>query len=441
MSLIAFGTNYKSAKLEVRERWSYGIDEIPDLLKSISNNLAISEVVLLSTCNRTEIYCDTENPDELINWFNKEIKPTAALDLETQGFIYHDQQAVTHLMRVAAGLDSMVVGEPQILGQFKQAFRLAKDAKTVGKKFDKLFDQVFAVAKTVRSNTDIGVHPVSVASASVNLLLDKLEDKLGVNSCSDLSNFNILLIGSGDTIRIIAQTLISKNIRNISLTSRTKVNAESLANKIDIAEIEIAVHDFDLIEQPELPENLAILSKFDVIFCATQSQNYILHYDTVKKIIDSNSSYNKQSKQLILIDLAVPRDIDPNCINLPHTCLYTIDDLDVILQHNTQLRHKSAQEAEKIIKKYANDFFAWERSLFVLSSICQYRQQADAMCAEVMEKAKRKLDAGQDPQEVLISALELLTNRLMHHPTVTLKSLAEQEKIAEVELLKDFLNL
>lgn len=436
MSLVVLGTNHKSAKLEVRERWSYGFNEIPDVLKSIRNDLAISEVVLLSTCNRTEIYCDIENPDDLINWFNKVIKPSTTLDLATHGFMYHGQQAVMHLMRVASGLDSMVLGEPQILGQFKQAYQIAKDAKTIGKKFDKLFDQVFSVAKSVRANTDIGAHPISVASASVNLLLNEL----GVNDCVDL---NILLIGSGDTIRIIAETLISKNIKNISLTNRTKSNAQELADSLNKAlalhpdnNTKVIVHDFDVIEKAELPKNLATLKTFDVVFSATQSQNYILNQHTVEKIINSD-----QNKQLVLIDLAVPRDIDPKCIDLPHTCLYSIDDLDVILQHNTQLRHKSALEAEKIIKQYANDFFAWERSLFVLSSICQYRQQADAMCADVMEKAKRKLDAGQDPEEVLMSALELLRNRLMHHPTVTLKSLAEQEKISEVELLKDFLNL
>ena len=430
MSLVVLGTNHNSAGLELRERWSYGLSEIPTTLEKLKQSLDAEDVVLLSTCNRTEIYCDLEEPDRLLNWFKQEISPSTDLDITKHGYFYHDRAAVNHIMRVASGLDSLVLGEPQILGQFKQAYRLAKKANTIGKKFDKLFTKAITAAKSVRTYTDIGVHPVSVASASVNLLIEKLQAN------QDLNDLRILLIGSGDTIKIIGKTLINKNITNITITSRNSLHANDLAAQLadlkQAADHQIDTQDFKIITNP------TDLSQYDVIFSATRSPVFVLSYDIVKQAIEKNKLSNKN---LLLIDLAVPRDIDPLADSLENVSLYTVDDLKDILSNNNSERQKAAVYAEQIIEQYTDEFYSWEKSLLTLASVCTYRQQAEAICTEVIEKAKRKLQAGQDPEEVLTSALLLLRNKLLHHPTMSLKSTLNTENNHQVELLKDFFNL
>lgn len=425
MSLVVLGTNHKSATLAVRERWTYGLNEIPMTLEKLKVKLKSNDVVLLSTCNRTEIYCDLENPNQLIDWYNKEVRPTTELDIEVDGYFYEDKQAISHIMRVAAGLDSLVVGEPQILGQFKQAYRLAQKANTIGKKFEKLFNQAILAAKTVRTYTDIGMQPVSVASASVNLLI-KNRPK------DNLDSLKILLLGSGDTIKTIGKTLLNKNISNITIASRSMLHSNDLA--LELGEYKNAViktTDFAVINNPEE------LLHYDVIFSATRSPVYILTYDVINQVNKIKCNDDK----LLLIDLAVPRDIDPKCTTLDNIRLYTIDDLKSIIESSNSSRQSATVYAEKIINQQINEFYSWENSLLALSSICTYRQKAEAMCSDILEKSKRKLEAGQDPEEVLISALNTLRNKLLHHPTMTLKSLAQDQRLPEVELLKDFLNL
>ncbi|MBP9721765.1 MAG: glutamyl-tRNA reductase [Gammaproteobacteria bacterium] len=450
MSLIVLGTNHKSAALERRERWTYGIEEIPITLENLKTKLQANDVVLLSTCNRTEIYCDIAEPERLINWFNVEVKPSTDLDITRDGYFYEDKEAVAHIMRVASGLDSLVVGEPQILGQFKQAYRLAKKANTVSKKFDKLFTQAISAAKTVRTYTDIGSQPVSVASASVALLIKNLL-ALENNNTNHTLGLKILLLGSGDTIKTIGKTLlaklekivnIGKNIDSITIASRNTLHASDLAielsnyhalNPVNFVNFaNFAIENFDIINNPEA------LGQYDIIFTATRSPVFILTYNIIEAI---SRAKLLQNKKLFLIDLAVPRDIDPKCQGLANISLFTVDDLQSTIERNTTKRKKAVRYAENIILQHTKEFYDWEKSLLALSSICSYRQQAEEMCSDVIEKAKRKLESGQDPEEVLIHALYLLRNKLLHHPTMTLKSLVQEQKMPEVELLKDFLNL
>lgn len=437
MPLVVLGTNHKTAKLELRERWSYQLDEIGTTLKSLSNKLNTDEIALLSTCNRTEVYCDIKDPNELINWFNREIQPIANLDISQHGYFYQEQEAVTHIMRVASGLDSLVIGEPQILGQFKQAYRIAKKANTIGKKFDKLFNKTFSVAKTVRASTEIGLHPMSVASVGANLILQE-------SYCNNIDNLNILLVGSGDTIKTVGRALIKKNVTTINLVNRNAIHAHDLADdlikyaKENVGEelsskLDINIYNFEILKNP------SELSKFNIILTATSSPVYLLSKDIIKETVEIN-----KNNKLLLLDLAVPRDIepiDPIIDNLEQVILYTVDDLEKILQNNTMQRVEASIEAEKIIEQYASDFCSWENSLLFMSSLCKYRYQAELMCQDVINKAQKKLDAGDDPKEVLTSSLQLLRNKLLHHPTTTLKSLAKNKKRQQVEILKDILDI
>lgn len=427
MSLVVLGTNHKTAKLDLRERWSYQVDEIATTLENISKKLNVEEVALLSTCNRTEVYCDIDNPDRLINWFNTEISPYTSLNIEQHGYVYQNKAAVSHMMRVASGLDSLVIGEPQILGQFKQAYRLAKKAKTLGKKFDKLFSQTFSVAKTIRNNTDIGLHSMSVASISADLVQSEFTEM----SHQDL---NVLLIGSGDTIKTVGRSLLKHGIGNLTIANRNCAHAHDLAEDLKSHAFEKYARDITVtINGLNILEDAVKLSQFDVVFTATSSPVPLLHKNTI-------AQRNSTSK-LLLIDLAVPRDIEPGCVECENICLYTVDDLEKIITKNSKQRQLAALQAEKIINSSVEDFCDWESSLLVMASLCQYREQAEQMCEDVIQKAHKRLDAGHDTKEVLVSSLQLLRNKLLHHPTITLKSLAKQNNNTEVDLLKDLFNL
>lgn len=444
MSLVVLGANHKTASLERREQWSYQPVEVTTTLKRLRAKLKTEEIVLLSTCNRTEVYCDLDEPENLIYWFNAEIKPRTSLDIDKHGYFYKDKEAVSHIMRVASGLDSLVIGEPQILGQFKQAFRLAQKANTIGKKFDKLFNKTFSVAKSVRANTDIGLHAMSVASVGANLIIEE-------STTNHLSKINILLVGSGDTIKTVGRSLIKKNLSKINPDLELKINIvnrnnihahdlsedlEKYAKEVADKDIKVATFDFSILN------NAQELAKFNIILTATSSPVYLLTKEIVRDTLlaaslDSPDIMNK----LILIDLAVPRDIDPECQNLDNIILYTVDDLKKILHSNTEFRSKASAEAEKIIQQYTDDFCSWESSLLFMSSLCKYRHQAELMCQDVIDRAQKKLDAGQDPKEVLTSSLQLLRNKLLHHPTTTLKSLARHKNHPELDTLKDLLDL
>ncbi len=433
MSLVVLGVNHKTAKLQLRERWSYQPNEVVTTLETLSKKLDTDEIALLSTCNRTEVYCDINNPEQVINWFNQEIKPITCIDIETHGYFYQDEEAVTHIMRVASGLDSLVVGEPQILGQFKQAYSLAKKANKVGKKFDKLFNQAFCVAKSIRNNTEIGLNSMSVASVSIDLIASEFKQE-------NFDELEILLIGSGDTIKTVGRNLVKRNINQISIANRNRLHANDLAEDLfsyaklkNNNNIDVKIFDLGLLKQPE------VLAKFDVIFTATSSPVPLVHKNVIQSSLDICNGVKPKGK-LVLIDLAVPRDIEPECTELKQVCLYTVDDLETILNNNNAQRKEAAFRAEKIVLKYAQDFCSWETSLTLLASLCSYREQAELMCQDVIAKAQKRLDAGHDTKEVLVSSLQLLRNKLLHHPTVTLKALSKSND-TDLEQIKDLLNI
>lgn len=464
MSLVVLGTNHKTAKINLRERWSYQVDEVVTTLESLSEKLNTSNIAILSTCNRTEVYCDINQADDLINWFNQEISPITDISLDTHGYVYQNQEAVSHIMRVASGLDSMVIGEPQILGQFKQAYRLAKKAKTIGKKLDKLFTQAFSVAKSVRSNTEIGLHAMSVASVSSDILSKEFNHE-------SIEQLEVLLIGSGDTTKTVGRSLIKQGIYKISIANRNQLHAHDLSDDLVSYAREkfgknISVNVYPL----SIINNAQDLVKYNVIFTATMSPVPLITKDIIEQVqllnrntvisdveprsimLDSDSSRDaldrndvvksigSEFNKLLLIDLAVPRDIEPECSDLKSVCLYTVDDLEMIINKNNIQRQESAIKAQEIINNHVNEFCTWENSLSVMASLCQYREQAEQMCDEIIERAHKRIDAGHDTKEVLVSSLQQLRNKLLHHPTMTLKSFAENNN-TEMGLIKDIFNL
>lgn len=390
MPIIACGINHKTALVSLREKVVFQPEKLSLYLHDLMTHEAIHEAVLLSTCNRSELYCITDDPEKMIDWFCHQ-HSISREELLPAWYCYQDQEAVEHMMRVACGLDSMVLGEPQILGQMKDAFSESCAATSVGPQFNRLFQQVFSVAKEVRTNTAIGACPVSIAGAAVNLA--KSIFPTGLNQA------RVLLIGAGDTIQLVLRHLKSQPLQSITIANRHVENALDLA----------AQYGANAISFSELSRALA---NVDIVISATGSVTPIIY----KEIL-------ALSQQPIgIVDIAVPRDVDASVAELNHVTLYSIDDLKNRIQHNLQGREHAAEKARDVIRERSSDFIAWLDSFDTVAvTIRAYRKQIEELCASELAKAKRQLQRGELPAEVLSSFARALTNKLLHHPSVQLR--------------------
>jgi glutamyl-tRNA reductase len=395
MSLLALGLNHKTAPVDVRERVTFGPDIIVAALRSLLDKPGVEEAVILSTCNRTEIYCGLAGaePDEIKQW----LSDFHGLELETiSPYLYqHDEkEAIKHLLQVACGLDSMVLGEPQILGQVKAAYQTANNANTTGKLLGRLFQHTFSVAKQVRTDTAIGCSPVSVAFAAVSLARQIF---------SDLSKQTAMLIGAGETIELAARHLHQHGIGRIIVANRTLERAHSLANQFDgfaISLTEISTH----------------LSEADIIISSTASPLPILGKGAVESALRK-----RRHQPMFMVDIAVPRDIETEVGNLNDVYLYTVDDLDEVIQENMRSRQEAAQQALEIIEQHTEEFMGWLRSLDAVSIIQDYRGQAEAIRDEVLERSMRDLKNGKDPEVILRYLAHTLTNKILHTPSTQIR--------------------
>ncbi len=395
MSLLALGLNHKTAPVDVRERVTFGPDIIVGALRSLLDRPGVEEAVILSTCNRTEIYCGVAGaePDDIKQW----LSDFHGLELETiSPYLYqHDERAVIqHLLQVACGLDSMVLGEPQILGQVKSAYRTANDANSTGKLLARLFQHTFSVAKQVRTDTAIGCSPVSVAFAAVSLARQIF---------SDLSKQTAMLIGAGETIDLAARHLHQHGIGRIIVANRTLERAYSLANQFDgfaISLTEISTH----------------LSEADIIISSTASPLPILGKGAVESALQK-----RRHQPMFMVDIAVPRDIEAEVGNLNDVYLYTVDDLDEVIQENMRSRQEAAQQALEIIEQHTEEFMGWMRSLDAVSIIQDYRNQAETIRDEVLERSVRHLKNGKDPEVILRYLAHTLTNKILHTPSTQIR--------------------
>ncbi len=398
MPLIALGVNHQTAPVEVRERVSVGDDQLAETLKALHALDGIEEAALISTCNRTEIYAqisDGSAPD-VIGWLARRNGLTADT-LATYVYVHDDAAAVRHLFRVATGLDSLVLGEPQILGQVKVAWQEARGAGSLRTPLDRLFQQSFSVAKRVRTDTRIGAHPVSVAYAGVRLVRQTF---------SDLDRTTVMLVGAGDTIELAAKHLVNANAKRLLIANRTLEHAQALASRVGgyaLPLSELARH---------LPEA-------DVVITATAAREPILSAATVRDALKA-----RKQRPMFLLDLAVPRDIDPAVRLLENAYLYTVDDLEQVISENKASRQAAAEQAEAIIELGVEHFMSWWKAQGQQDSLRLLRRQAESAKTTALDRARERLAAGEAPEAVMERLAHQLTNQLLHGPTSALRQAA-----------------
>ncbi|HIE56100.1 MAG TPA: glutamyl-tRNA reductase [Chromatiaceae bacterium] len=395
MSLLALGLNHTTAPVDIRERVTFGPDIIVGALRSLVEKAGVEEALILSTCNRTEIYCHgcDVDPDHLARWLAA-FHGVAGNDLSPYLYLHQERKAVEHLLRVASGLNSLVLGEPQILGQVKQAWQTATSAGTVGKILGRLFQHSFATAKQVRTDTAIGDSPVSVAFAAVSLSRQIF---------SDLSRQTALLIGAGETIELAARHLQQQQIGRIIVANRTVSKAHELAEQFEGYAISLT----------EIP---AHLPEADIVISSTASPVPVLGKGTVESALKA-----RRHQPIFMVDIAVPRDIEPEVRELRDVYLYTVDDLEEVIQENLRSRQQAAEQAAEIIEQKSSEFMAWLRSLDAVSLIQTYRSQAESIKEETLNKARRMLHNGAEAEDVLLFLANTLTNKLLHTPSSQLR--------------------
>jgi glutamyl-tRNA reductase len=415
MTLLTLGINHKTAPVDIRERVAFTPEKLPVALRELHAFNNVNEVAILSTCNRTELYCGVEGDDSRIvrEWFSAfhELKPG---EVEPYFYSHPDRQAVRHILRVASGLDSLVLGEPQILGQMKQAYSSATHAGTVGHLLNRLFQHTFSVAKQVRTDTAIGASPVSVAFAAVSL---------SKQIFSDLSKHTALLIGAGETIELVARHLHESGIGRIIVANRTVEKAHNLASEFGGYAIALS----------EIPDHLA---EADMVISSTASQLPILGKGAVETALKQ-----RKRRPMLLVDIAVPRDIESQVGELEDVFLYTVDNLQEIIQEGLRSRQEAAQQAEEIIDTEVTHFMSWLRSLSAVDTIREYRQSAELMRDEALQHAMRQLQAGREPEHVVAELARQLTNKLMHSPCSGMRQAGYDGRAELLEAARELFNL
>ncbi len=406
MPLQIFGLNHNTAPVEIREQVIFSGDAVPRALLQLLDLDGIDETVLLSTCNRTEFYVVANDGDTgvLEAWLQNDQNLNA--EARKALFTLEQDDAIRHLFRVACGLDSMVLGEPQILGQLKDAYKQAQQAGSVGSQLSRLFQHTFSVAKKVRSDTDIGSSPVSVAYAAVTLANQFF---------AGFSRHTALLIGAGTTIELVARHLASKGIGRLFVANRDINRAQALASRfggfaLPISEIE------------------GTLPEADILISATASTDPVISLEQMTKAVQA-----RKHKPVFAVDIAVPRDIDPEVSTLKDVYLYTIDDLNKVIIEGQSNREAAAVDANRILDDEIQRYLAMERSKEVAPIITELRDQGDAIRKAVLKQARLRLNRGTDSDEVLEYATASLMKKMLHQPSVRLREAGEH---SDKEMIK-----
>ena len=398
MPLIALGLNHLTAPVGLREQVAFDAETAAAALHELGCEPGVEEALILSTCNRTELYVGVAAGAEDLpqNWLSRHHRVTPG---KLDEFLYrHDERdAARHLFRVATGLDSMVLGEPQILGQVKDAYQLAREAHTLRAPLDRLLQHTFAVAKRVRTETRIGAHTVSVAFTAV---------RLAEQVFADLREACVLLIGAGDTIELAARHLAEQHVRRLIVANRTLENAQELASRYGGYAVALA----------DLPQHLA---EADVVISSTASRTPIVTRAMVEKALAA-----RRRRPMFMVDIAVPRDIEPGVAELPDVYLYGIDDLQQVIDDNRRSRAAAAREADAIIDLQVDRYMAWRHALTLHNPVQELRQRADHQRDEVLGKARAMLAHGKSADEALAFLAHTLTNKLLHQPSAHLREAA-----------------
>ncbi len=414
MPLLAYGINHKTAPISIREKWSFDTKQTADALRDMQAFTAVNEAVLLSTCNRTEIYTVQENHSALESWLNN--RPSVKqLDLTPYRYYYCGFDAIRHLIRVASGLDSMILGEPQIFGQIKQAYQLACDVGTVGQHLQHIFPAIFAASKDIRNNTAISNNPVSLAYVIV---------QLAKRIFTSLENCRVLLVGAGEMMELITTHLHSHGIHQITVANRHVEKASRLATPLHGCAIRIG----------DIP---AYIKDIDIVISATASQLPILG----KGMMESALKLKKYRRPVFMVDLAVPRDIEPEVAQLEDVYLYNIDDLQTVISQNMKNRETAAKQAEALVEIQAKHYLQQLRILDSSDIITRYRKQMDQLRDQELQKALQQLKRGQNAEETLNAMARNLTNKIMHQPTIKLRQAAYNNQLDLLLFAKELFEL
>ena len=413
MALLSLGINHLTAPVDIREKVAFAPEQMQRALVELQEIPAVNESVIVSTCNRTEIYCDASSDcsEMITHWL------TAHHGINDDGlspYIYRhsDQEVARHLFRVASGLDSMVLGEPQILGQLKESYDRARGGNAVNAILDRLFQHSFSVAKRVRTDTEIGSNPVSVAFAAVNL---------SKQIFGNLDKLHALLIGAGETIELVSRHLRSQQIGSMTIANRSIERARALAEQIGAEAVPINA----------VPEQL---SRADIVISSTAAQLPILGKGATESALKQ-----RKRRPIFMVDLAVPRDIEPEVGEMQDIYLYTVDDLRSVVDENLRGRELAAEAAQEIVDLEVTAFNQWLRTHQSADHIRQLRDSAELIKHQALEKALAQLRNETDPRQALERLANEITNKLLHRPTIEMRKALQSDDQERIDLLKSLL--
>jgi glutamyl-tRNA reductase len=399
MHLLAFGLNHQTAPLSIREKLAFPAEDLPEALRQLTQSQAAQEAAIVSTCNRTEIYCAGPNPSDAIAWLAHYHRLTPS---EVAPYLYRldASDVARHAFRVASGLDSMVLGETQILGQLKDAVRVAQQTGTLGTHLHALFQQAFSVAKEVRSRTAVGASSVSMSAAGV---------RLAEQIFPSIRELKLLFIGAGEMIELVATHFAAREPASITVANRTLERGRALADRFG----------GDAITLADLHDSLA---RFDVVVTSTASPVPIVGKGVVERAIKV-----RRHRPMFMLDLAVPRDIEPEVANLADVFLYTVDDIAGVVEVGREARQVAAEQAEDIIVARVDEFTRWLRQRQTVPLIRALRDEGERLRRHALEAALKQLARGENPEKVLETLSIQLTNKLMHPPTQALSKHGEDQ--------------
>ena len=392
MALFTLGINHRTAPLTVREQVAFHAEELRRALSDLMSSGHVHEAAILSTCNRTELYCQADTPQIAIDWL-ADYRRVPAHVIEPYLYAHPDREAVRHAFRVASGLDSMVLGEPQILGQMKEAVRIARESGTLGTTLNKLFQHSFAVAKDVRSTTAIGASIVSMAAAAVRLA-ERIFERIAEQK--------VLFIGAGEMIELCATHFAAKKPKQMVIANRTIDRGRALADRFGATAIRLE----------ELGERL---SEFDIVVSCTASQLPIIGLGLVERAIKA-----RRHRPMFMVDLAVPRDVELEVGALDDVFLYTVDDLAQVVESGMESRQTAVADAETIVGARVDSFLLWLQTRETVPVIRSLRDSAERIRRHEMEHALKLLAKGDDPATVLDQLSHRLSNKFLHAPTQAL---------------------
>lgn len=414
MSIFVVGMNHKTAPVHLREQVYFTFDRLSLYLQDILGRGMAREVMLLSTCNRSELYCEADDAASLREWFCSQV-PLRENELGRAVYVLKGEDAIAHIIHVACGLDSMVLGEPQVLGQMKEAFSESCAAGAVGSVFNQLFQHVFSIAKEIRTTTAIGACPVSVASAAVHFARQLT---------GPFEQSRVVLVGAGDATALFARYMKNLLTQPVTVVNRNIENAAAIAQTI--GGIAAGLDKLD-----------SALAEADIVFSATGSLSPI-----ITRLAVGNAMAGRGERPMILIDIAVPRDIEPAVSEIENVRLYCIDDLKVIIEKNRQGREHAAEKAREMIRKKSRDFIMSLSSADkVANTIRAYRGQIEDICQAELMKAKLQLSQGDDPEQVLEMFAHAFTRKLLHAPSVQLRQAGVEGRFELLRFAKQLFSI